>query len=239
MNTSNPRFWVIGGVLAALLVGVLGWAFIVSPRFAAAGKTRDEAVALEDQALVVMAQANRLKDQARDLPEQIRALRRIQKRIPASVDVPALLREVQRSARANDVELQSMTPGQITAFTSVQPEAGTTSPDGQATPSAAPTPAPTSADMGQGRLPEGMGLSYVPLNITAVGQFGNLERFVAEVENLQRAYLVTGAQLTRSTADGAGVTNPLSLSLDTRVFVSNDRLRQLPDKALETLREAQ
>lgn len=241
MSTSNPRVWLIGGVIGALLLAILGWTLVINPRMEAVAQTKEETIELDDQALIIAAQARRLQEQAEDLPAQIAALKRIQKRIPASVDVPALLRDIQRTARVNDVTLDSLTPGQITVFSATEEAAQATDPaDPQATPDATqPAPQPSPTDLGQGRLPAGMSLSYVPVEMVATGSFADVEAFISRIENLRRAYLITGVQVSRSTATDAkaDADNPLSLTLATRVFVANDRLRDLPDQALRQLRE--
>lgn len=243
MNTSSPRFWLIGGILASVLLAALGWNFVVGPRMSAVAQTREQAVELDDQATLIMAQAHQLRLQAESLPEQIRALQRIQGKIPSSADVPSLLRDIQRASKATGVTLDSLTPGQITVFTVEEPQAVATadgsssSDEAQASPdptqTAKPTPTPT--DLGQGRLPDGVGLSYVPLTISATGEFSDLQRFTGQVENLQRAFLITGVQLARASSAEGKAKNPLQLTLDTRVFVANDRLRDLPDQALQQM----
>ena len=243
--TSNPRTWLIGGVVASVLLMLVGWLTVISPRMQAVAQTRTEAVDLEDQSQMVMAQVRQLQQQAQDLPEQVAALERIQKRIPASVDVPALLRDIQRTASMDNVKIETLTPGQLTEFTTTDSassgSATSSSGDPVATPdSTAPAPQSTPSEMGQGSLPEGAGLSYVPITITATGSFENLRAFTDSLEQLQRAYLVTGVKLARSGTDtstsaptSAGSSNDLSMSLDTRVFVANDRLRNLPAQARE------
>jgi Tfp pilus assembly protein PilO len=207
---------------------------------------------LDRQTEQTMFQVRQLQEQAKDLPEQIRALERIQRQIPAAVDVPALLRDIQRTARANDVSVETLTPGQITVFTTEQPTSdpqpttgtdGATGTEGSSPDGAegttgegtAPVPTPTPSNLGQGRLPEGVGLSYVPITVTAIGEFGNLKDFTTDVENLQRAYLITGMQLARTDATDVQAKNPLTMSLDSRVFVASDRLRNLPSEALEQM----
>ena len=238
--TSTPRFWFVGGIVAALLIAILGWTMVISPRMEAVAQTRTEAEDLTSQADMVMAQVQQLQAQADDLPQQIDALMRIQRRIPSSVDVPALLRDIQHAAKVHDVTVHTLTPGRITVFTS-QAEAekqasSSSSSEPAATPdqTAAPAPQPSPSEMGQGQLPEGVGLSYVPITITAGGQFDDIEAFTAQIEELQRAYLITGVQLSREqvTVDGKQA-NDLSVTLETRVFLANDRLKNLPAKALD------
>jgi Tfp pilus assembly protein PilO len=240
MNSSNPRFWLIGGILTALLLAALSWTFIVGPRMQAVAQTREQAIELDDQATLITAQAHQLQVQAQSLPEQIRALQRIQRKIPSSVDVPALLRDIQRTAKDTEVTIITLTPGQITVFSVEEPEPVTTqdSTSDEAQPSPDPTqvkPEPTPTDLGQGKLPQGVGLSYVPLTIVANGAFSDLQRFTARVENLQRAFLITGVQLARATGEDTKGVNPLQMTLDTHVFVANDRLRDLPDQALQQM----
>lgn len=237
--TSTPRFWFIGGIVASLLLAALGWTMVISPRMEAVAQTRTEAEDLTSQTDMVWAQVRTLQAQAEELPEQIEALQRIQRRIPSNVDVPALLRDIQRSAKAHDVTIDTLTPGRITVFTVAEepeaPASGSTSSDPAATPDPkAPAPEPTPTEMGQGNLPEGVGLSYVPITITAAGEFVDVRAFTAEIEELQRAYLITGVQLAREqAAEESKRANTLAVTLETRVFLASDRLRNLPDKALE------
>lgn len=240
MNTASPRFWLVSGVLAAALIAALAWNFIVNPRMQAVAQTRQQAIELDDQATKITAQAHQLQAQAEDLPEQIRSLQRIQRRIPSAVDVPALLRDIQRTAKTTGVVIDGLTPGEITVFTIEEPEPTPTqnsssSDEPQANPDATKPaqPDPTPTDLGQGKIPQGVGLSYVPLTISAHGEFSELQQFTARVENLQRAFLITGVQLARVNSTDIKGKNPLQLTLDTRVFVASDRLRELPDQALQ------
>lgn len=241
--TSTPRFWFAGGALIALLLAALGWSMVVGPRMDAVAQTRAEAEELDQQSERVMLQVRQLQQQAKDLPEQIRALERIQRRIPDSVDVPALLRDIQRSARAHRVVVEALTPGKITVFsvTDVTGDGSTSSSTSADEPSAAPdattpAPQPSETDLGQGTVPQGTGLSYVPISITATGDFGAIRSFTQEIETLQRAYLTTGVELARTDATDSKVDNPLTLTLDTRVFVASDRLKELPSEALDQVK---
>jgi Tfp pilus assembly protein PilO len=219
------------------MVMALAWTLLISPRLAAVAQTRDQTVELQDQATLIRIQAQQLQRQAEDLPAQIRALRRIQSKIPSTVNVSALLREIQRLGRINNVTIDSLAPGEITVFSVQAPSTEAPSSDAnseQASPeAAAPAPQPAPTDLGQGRLPQGVGLSYVPVTVTATGEFSDLVNFTAQLESVQRAYLITGVQLSRASSSTEGKANPLTLVLETRVFVANDRLRSLPDEALE------
>lgn len=238
--TGNPRSWLVGGAVASVLLLVLGWLLVISPRMDAVAQTRQQAQDLQTQTDVTMAQVRQLQRQAEDLPAQIKALSRIQRQIPSSVDVPALLRDIQRVAARHDVDVTTLTPGEITVFaaeTQTGAQDAAPQPETVTQPSSPPAPTPTAGDLGQGQLPEGVGLSYVPITITASGGFQDLTLFTAEIEELQRAYLITGVQLTRGEADpDRPQANPLTVTLETRVFVASDRLRELPAKARQELK---
>lgn len=237
--TSSPRFWMVGGIAASVLLLVLGWLLLISPRMQAVAETRQQAVDLQQQTDTTMAQVRKLQQQAQDLPAQIRALARIQRQIPSSVNVPALLRDIQRVAKRHDVEISTLTPGTITVFQAAEESNSQTSPsEPVASPDAAtkPTPKQLPEDLGQGRLPDGVGLSYVPISITAGGEFNDVKLFTAEIEELRRAYLITSVQLSRGQADAEKPqSNPLDIALETRVFVASDRLRNLPARARDEL----
>lgn len=239
--TANPRFWLFGGIVVSLLIAVIAWSVVISPRMEAVAQTREETEEIQTQTERTMFQVRELQQQAKDLPAQVRALEKIQRRIPSSVNVPALLRQIQRSARKNDIAIDNLTPGQITVFATVEE---TPADDSANTTSEEPTPAPdttaapaqdqATTDLGQTTLPKGVGLSYVPISIGITGEFGSVQGFTDAIENLHRAYLITQVDLARTTATDGELDNALTVTYETRVFVTSDRLRDLPDEALES-----
>ncbi len=238
--TSNPRFWLFGGILASLLIAVLAWSVVISPRMEAVAQTREETEEIQTQTERTMFEVRELQQQAEDLPAQVRALEKIQRRIPSSVNVPGLLRQIQRSARKNDVTIDNLTPGQITVFATVEEapagdSANTTSEEPAPAPdTTAAAPDQATTDLGQTTLPKGVGLSYVPISIGITGEFGSVQGFTDAIENLHRAYLITQVDLARTTATDGELDNALTVTYETRVFVTSDRLRDLPDEALES-----
>ena len=104
---TNPRAWYIGGALAVVLFGYLGWMFVVKPVYAAASQTLNEAETTETQTERVVLQTKELAVQEKDLQEQIDALMRIRAKIPKDVNVPKLMRTIQSQARAEGVAIDS------------------------------------------------------------------------------------------------------------------------------------
>lgn len=113
---NNPRFWLVGGLILVIMVGFAGWMLVVNPVYGAASQTRSEVDATERKTDAVMAQTRQLAQQAEDLEQQIEVLMRIRAKIPKDVNVPRLMRTIQAEARAENVDLNSLQPGQITLF---------------------------------------------------------------------------------------------------------------------------
>ena len=134
---NNPRFWLIGGMLFVLMVGFAGWMLVVNPVFGAVSQTNEEIDTTDRTTDTVMAQTRQLAEQKEDLERQIDLLMRIRAKIPKDVNVPRLMRTIQAEARAENVELDSLQPGQITLF-KVAAEPATTSASPESTASDQP-----------------------------------------------------------------------------------------------------
>lgn len=224
--SKSPRFWWIAGLALVVLVGIVGWTFVVKPVFAAVGETRQQTVETDAQTEKVIAQTKQLAEQAEDLEDQIAALMRIRAKIPKDVNVPKLMRTIQAEARMEGVELDSLQPGQITLFQVQTESAGSseTTPDAAPDTSSKPSPAPT--DLGQGLAPKNTGVAYVPLTLSGQGTYGAIRRLTARLEQQQRAFLVTSLTVTRQSDGDADA--PLEFTMQARVFVLNGDDVKLP-----------
>lgn len=229
---NNPRFWIVGGLLLVLMVGFAGWMVVVSPVFGAVSQTRSEVEQTERKSEAVMAQTRQLAQQAEDLEQQIAVLERIRAKIPKDVDVPRLMRTIQSQARAENVELNSLQPGQITLFkVAPTPSATPSASESQGTeePKAA-APQPTPSNLGQGVAPKNTGVAYVPLTLSGQGSYQSVQNLIARLEQQQRAFLVTVLDITRESDSEAG---GLTFTMQARVFVLNGDSVQLPAELQE------
>jgi Tfp pilus assembly protein PilO len=225
---NNPRFWLIGGMLFVLMVGFAGWMLVVNPVFGAVSQTNEEIDTTDRTTDTVMAQTRQLAEQKEDLERQIDLLMRIRAKIPKDVNVPRLMRTIQAEARAENVELDSLQPGQITLF-KVAAEPATTSASPESTASdqpAAAAPAPTPSNLGQGVAPKNTGVAYVPLTLSGQGSYQAIQNLIARLEQQQRAFLVTVLDINRQTDSQAKA--PLAFTMQARVFVLNGDAVQLP-----------
>ncbi len=230
---NNPRFWVVGGLLLVLMVGFAGWMVVVSPVFGAVSQTRSEVDQTERKTEAVMAQTRQLAQQADDLEQQIAVLERIRAKIPKDVDVPRLMRTIQSQARAENIELTSLQPGQITLF-KVTPTPSATPSSSESGDSEKPkvaAPAPTPSNLGQGLAPKNTGVAYVPLTLSGRGSYQSVQNLIARLEQQQRAFLVTVLDITRETDGDSGA--DLAFTMQARVFVLNGDAVQLPAELQE------
>lgn len=230
---NNPRFWLVGGLILVIMVGFAGWMLVVNPVYGAASQTRSEVDATEHKTDAVMAQTRRLAQQAEDLEQQIEVLMRIRAKIPKDVNVPRLMRTIQAEARAENVDLNSLQPGQITLF-KVAPSPTPTaseSPSGESEKPKAAAPEPTPSNLGQGVAPRNTGVAYVPLTLSGQGSYRAVQKLIARLEQQQRAFLVTVLDINRQTDSEAGTS--LEFTMQARVFVLNGDAVQLPAE-LET-----
>ena len=230
---NNPRFWLVGGLILVIMVGFAGWMLVVNPVYGAASQTRSEVDATEHKTDAVMAQTRQLAQQAEDLEQQIEVLMRIRAKIPKDVNVPRLMRTIQAEARAENVDLNSLQPGQIT-LSKVAPSPTPTaseSPSGESEKPKAAAPEPTPSNLGQGVAPRNTGVAYVPLTLSGQGSYRAVQKLIARLEQQQRAFLVTVLDINRQTDSEAGTS--LEFTMQARVFVLNGDAVQLPAE-LET-----
>lgn len=225
---NNPRFWLIGGLIFVLMVGFAGWMLVVNPVFGAVSETNAEVDATDQTTDKVMAQTRQLVAQKEDLQHQIEVLMRIRAKIPKDVNVPRLMRTIQAEARAENVELDSLQPGQITLFQAApEPAASSASPESTASDQPAPAaPQPTPSNLGQGVAPKNTGVAYVPLTLSGQGSYQSVQNLIARLEQQQRAFLVTVLDVNRQTDSQAK--GALDFTMQARVFVLNGDAVQLP-----------
>ncbi len=116
------RLWIFGGVAVVLVLAVISWFFVISPKYAEADTVRTEAADTELKISQLRKRIAELeKDRAR-LPEFRRTLERNRNALPADSGVPDFLRQLQRSGDALDVTVGGINvsaPALATGFTSV------------------------------------------------------------------------------------------------------------------------
>ncbi|MEH3077288.1 MAG: LysM domain-containing protein, partial [Quadrisphaera sp.] len=195
VSLKSPRTWVVGGVLLALVLSVLGWQLVVAPQRAAADAARDQVVsarAVEQTQRVRLAQ---LTADSAQLETHRSDLATARTSIPVALDLPALTRRLTAAATGAGVTLMGVEPS---ASTSTATAAGTA-------PAATSEPATTSSDAATTSPAAGTaataapaaGLQVVPLRITVIGSFDGAEQFLRQLQSDDApSLLVAGLSVT-------------------------------------------
>ena len=174
-------------VLGSLVVLLGGWFLLVSPKRSQAAELRSAAAVQVSANTVVETQLVQLKSLARNLPREQAKLAAVAARVPTSRALPALIRALNDAARGAGVELLSVSPG---ASTLVTPAVAAAAPIPTATASPASPAKPGTAvpaDAGQ--------LAQIPVTMSIVGGYFQVEQFVAALEGLQRSLRLTGVTM--------------------------------------------
>lgn len=189
--------WVAAGVAGCLAVLALGWAGLVSPRRSEAAELVEAAQAQEAGNAALRNQLAVLKAQAKELPKQQAKLAAVAAKLPASKQMPALIRALSTAAEETGVELVSLTPGKAVlaqvaaAPAAVAPVAG----NAAAAAVAAPGTPPTVPNAGAAPTAAGRQLAVIPLTLNVVGGYFQVQQFLAQVEELTRAVRMTNVSV--------------------------------------------
>jgi Tfp pilus assembly protein PilO len=211
----KTRLWLLLTVPAVLLVFVAGWFLVVSPKRAAADAVRVQTDDVERNVSLTQARLAELKRKAADLPAQQDAMDKLEQKVPDGPQLPALQRALATSARTAGVTLVTTAPGAPTVFAGSQAAPGAAAQPSAAaqTPTGAAIPTTAATDV----------VYTVPLSIVVTGEYGAVQRFVAQLEQMQRALLVKGFGLEHVKDSGTDSATPgsLKLSVTGQVFVSS------------------
>ena len=205
----KTRLWIIGSVLAMVVVAALGWVLGIQPQL-------DQSAAADAQTLQVdgtntanQLALNKLKKDSAALPELKSQLDGIATSIPAEAQTPAFMDELNALAAANSltVTASQITDGQgfvppadpkapaSAATASGSGSTATPTPSPSSTPAPTPTPAPTAVP---GMPPAASSLvtkddfTVIPVSVTVRGEYANIVAFVAAAQKGQRLFLVNG-----------------------------------------------
>lgn len=194
MRIASAKAWLVVGALAAVVVMVLGWTMLISPMRDRTASVQDEVAAQQSANATAQDTVARLKKQSAGLSVRRAQLKALTTTIPASEQVPTLLRDISAAAKATGVTL-----GELTPFSPI-----------------AVAPA-VSGSSSQTEVVAG--LQEVPLAISITGTYAQTQAFLAALEAMKRAVLVHGLDLAVGTG---GSEATLTTSLRAGVFINPD-----------------
>jgi type IV pilus assembly protein PilO len=172
--------WVALAAVAALVILAGGWFLLVSPKRSDAASLRSQTSDKQRANQLLASQLATLKSQAKDLPAQQAKIAAVAAKIPDNGAMPTLIRSLNSAAADTGVELVSLAPGQPTA---VAPAAAAVT-----TPTAGSTTARSTAAAASmvGTL------QSVGVTLNVVGSYFQVAEYLDRLENLTRAFRVTG-----------------------------------------------
>ena len=196
--------WVVLTLVACVAITAAGWFLLVSPKRSEAAELR---VQEQDQLAAnakLETELQVLKAQAAELPKEQAKLAAVAAKIPENPALPGLIRSLLEAAETSGVELVSITPAEPVLASppqpaAVAPEAGAAQTTEPAAPPAVDPAAPAAAPVG----PAGQ-LASIPLGIEVVGEYFEIQGFLAAVEELTRAVRVENLQIAPGASPTAG-----------------------------------
>jgi Tfp pilus assembly protein PilO len=190
--------WVVLTVVGVLVVGVLGWMFLISPKRSTAADLRTQAAGVETSNRELETKLATLKAQSKQLPRYQKQLAQVAAKIPDNPALPGLIRALTDAAEKANVELVTVAPSAPVAYAPAA--AGAAPAAAGAAPAASGTQRTPSAT---GAASAAGGLQVITLSLKVYGDYFSTENFFDQLEQLARAFKVTGMTI-------APGTNPLN-----------------------------
>ena len=197
-------------VLGALVILAAGWFLLISPKKGEATDLQAQAAAQVSANSVLETQLQVLRAQAKELPKKQAELARVAAKIPDNPSLPTLIRAITAASTSAGVEFVSVTPGPPAALVAVVPVApGAPAAGTPADPAAAAAAPPAPGPAAPAASPAGE-LAAIPLTLNVVGDYFEIEQFLANLENLPRALRVSNLTLAPGSSPTAGTSAPTS-----------------------------
>ena len=191
-------------VLGAVVILAAGWFLLVSPKKGEAADLQTQVATQVSANTVLETQLQVLRAQAKELPKKQAELARVAAKIPDNPSLPALIRAITAASTSAGVEFVSVAPGPPAALVAVAPVAPV-APATAGAPAAAAPAAPVAP-----AAPAVETLAAIPLTLNVVGDYFEIEQFLANLENLPRALRVANLSLAPGTSPTAGNSTPSS-----------------------------
>lgn len=216
---ASMKTWVAGTAGLCVVVLGLGGFVLVKPQLDEAGRLDDETAQLEVSNNALGAEVDLLRDQFASIDQYRAELAQDRVKIPETADLPGLLREIDQQATTHGVTLVTSSPQEATSYEMAEEDESTADPTAEATTNAgdsgaepAPTPsaseAPSSGSSAAGALTAMLqsvdGMYAIPVTIDVVGDYRNVQDFIAGLQKDTQRYFLLGS-FTMNRLETAGV----------------------------------
>lgn len=219
----KKRQWMLLTALGTVVVLVAGFMFLVKPEHKKAHDLTAQATTIAHETDSLKVTLAQLVTEKAGLAAEQAKLRSVQQKLPAGPQLPALTRALDKAAKSAGVELVNVSPSAPAANSSATTTSATTT-------SATKTSAAGSAAAGTAAASTPT-VDAIPVVLSVSGSYFNLEKFLDNLEGMQRALLVDGFtiafQSNPATAAVSATPRPtigggeLTITLQTRVFMTS------------------
>ncbi|WP_295127487.1 type 4a pilus biogenesis protein PilO [uncultured Leifsonia sp.] len=219
----KTRLWIIGSVLAMVVVAALGWVLGIQPQLDQSAAADAQTLQVEGTNTASRLALNKLKKDSESLDDLKSQLAAVQTSIPAEAQTPAFMDEITALAAANGL---TVTASQITDGAGFVPPVNPAAPAPAAasgtgstatpTPSPTATPTPTPKPTAVPGMPPAASplvtkddFTVIPVSVTVRGAYSNILAFVEAAQKGQRLFLVNGIDVGPA-ANGPGFDGKVS-----------------------------
>jgi Tfp pilus assembly protein PilO len=118
MSARIDRVWMIGGLLAAIVLFTVAWFFLISPQNSEINGLRAQTLSSEDRRGVLLNRIKQLRKENTELQRYRDELNQHRNELPVTSELPTFLRELQAAGQSNGVTVDTLavdTPTEVTA----------------------------------------------------------------------------------------------------------------------------
>ena len=238
----KTRLWIIGSLLAMVVVAALGWVLAIQPQLDQSAAADAQTAQVNSTNAANQAVLAKLKKESAELPALQAQLAALGTSVPSDANVPAFGDELTGFAAANGVTITGWqitdAQGFVPPVNPVAPAAAATSsgssatpaPAATPTPSTTPTPAPAPTAV-PGMPPAASSLvnkdnfTVLPVSVSVRGGYANIVAFVAAAQKSQRLFMVDSVNVGPA-ANGPGFDGKVG----GLIYVLNPAEQQVPAK---------
>jgi Tfp pilus assembly protein PilO len=188
MGRSKASSWIAGTVVVALLMAAASWFLLLSPQLTTASETRAAAESTRSSNETLALRVERLKAQFAELDQYKADLVALRLQIPTTAELSELMRQLDGAAAAHSVTVTAVSPGTPAAVTVTAPQAPAADPAAEATESTEETDAADSGESADAAAAAAVaslvpaGMTQIPLSLTVVGSYDNVDAFIDTVQ---------------------------------------------------------
>ena len=192
---TRTRQWIAGTAALVIFMAIAGWLLLISPQRSEAAELHDAATAQRGTNTTLQVRLDELVAKSADLPALQARLTAVRARLPAQAQLPEMIRSVTEAATGAGMHLTGIVPSAPVLVTAGGVDA-------------AADPAALSGEQ----------LYAVNVSMTLTGGYAGVSSYINQLEELTRAFQVTGFTLEEDKKSGAA-TGSVVLSVQGQVFV--------------------